>query len=562
MILNKINKLLLFLLLFSNASALAQKHSFDRASVLASMKQHIAILASDEFEGREAGTVGEQKTVSYISRAFTLIGIEEAGSQGYMQAFTFENARKVSDQTHLKINNTTLTLNTDYWPLPFNHEAIANATVVNVCHGIIAPDLKHDDYKKAGDVRGKIVVMEYYSPDGTNPHGKYAMYADVKQRIDSAESKGAVGVIFINTQKELPDPSMEYGKVKQAELIPVIFLKNYAAVKKKNTNADMKVVSVADEKNAYNVVGYIDNKAPTTIVIGAHLDHLGYGDEHSSLYRGEPAIHNGADDNASGIAALIELAQYFKKSPDKNSNYLFIAFSAEEKGLLGSKYFTNNPTRSIDSMSFMINMDMIGRLKTDDPVLIISGTGTSPMFNTVLDETSKSAPFKTKYSESGIGPSDHTSFYLKNVPCLHFFSGTHSDYHKPSDDIELINWNGMIDITAMIIRISEMLDTKGKIEFAQTKSSVASSGTRFKVTLGVVPDYAFNGSGMRIDGVSEGKPAAHAGLLTGDVVIQLGDIHVRDMNDYMKALGAFNKGDKTKVKVKRGEEELEKDIQF
>ena len=297
---------------------------------------------------------------------------------------------------------------------------------------------------------------------------------------------------------------------------------------------EMAAELIKEEATGHNVIGFINNNAKNTVVIGAHYDHLGFGDDESSLYRGAPAIHNGADDNASGTAALIELAGILKKSTDKSNNYLFIAFSGEEKGLLGSNYYTKHPTLPLEKMNYMINMDMLGRLKHDSSTVIINGVGTSPAWKITMDYI-KIDSLKTKTTESGVGPSDQTSFYLKDIPAIHFFSGTHSDYHKPSDDEPLINYVGEARIIDYILQLIHRLDDKGKLEFTKTKDDSNENTPRFKVTLGVIPDYAYEGEGMRIDGITEGRPASKAGLLQGDVVIQLGDYVVTDMTAYMKA---------------------------
>lgn len=308
-----------------------------------------------------------------------------------------------------------------------------------------------------------------------------------------------------------------------------------------------------------NVLGFIDNKAENTIVIGAHYDHLGFGGE-GSLYRDSiKAVHNGADDNASGIAIMLNLvAKLNKKNTNKNNNYLFMAFSGEEMGLLGSNYFVKNPTIDTKRISYMINMDMVGRLKQDS-ALAVYGTGTSPIFKQVLKSHNKS--FKLIQKESGVGPSDHTSFYLADIPVLHFFTGQHEDYHKPGDDSEKLNYEGMYLISDYIFNIISDLDNNGKLPFRKTKNE-SEETPRFKVGLGVIPDYMFDGKGMRIDGISEDKPAQKAGLQKGDIVIKLGDSLVVDMMSYMRALSVFEKGNKTIVVVKRGESEVEKEINF
>ena len=306
-----------------------------------------------------------------------------------------------------------------------------------------------------------------------------------------------------------------------------------------------------------NVIGYVNNNAENTIVIGAHFDHLGYGGE-GSLYRDSiKSIHNGADDNASGTSIMLDLARKLK-SVNTNNNYLFMAFSGEEMGLLGSNYFVKNPTIGTKTISYMINMDMVGRLKKDS-TLAVYGTGTSPIFKQVL--TSHNDKFKLIENESGVGPSDHTSFYLADIPVLHFFTGQHSDYHKPGDDSDKINYDGMSMISEFIFDLISDLDDNGKLAFRKTKNE-SESTPRFKVGMGVVPDYLFDGEGMRIDGISEGKPAQNAGLKKGDIVIQLGDSLVTNMISYMKALSIFDKGDKTKVVVNRNGKNVKAEIQF
>ncbi|MFT4855741.1 MAG: hypothetical protein ACI8YP_002783 [Algoriphagus sp.] len=306
-----------------------------------------------------------------------------------------------------------------------------------------------------------------------------------------------------------------------------------------------------------NVIGFIDNKSENTIVIGAHFDHLGMGGQ-SSLHRGDSAIHNGADDNASGTAALVALAKILKHEKH-SSNFLFIAFSGEENGLWGSNYFVKNPTIELSTVNYMINMDMVGRMN-EEKTLAINGVGTSPSLLPALDLVNADS-LKLVTSESGIGPSDHTSFYLQDLPVLHFFTGQHSDYHRPSDDSDLINYEGLLLVVKYIDRLVDELDAEPKLAFTKTKDSSGDS-PRFTVSLGVVPDYLFDGRGMRIDGVSEDKPAQAAGLMKGDVVLQMGDSTIVDMMSYMRALSAFQKGDSTSLAFERAGAKLEAKVKF
>ncbi len=305
-----------------------------------------------------------------------------------------------------------------------------------------------------------------------------------------------------------------------------------------------------------NVVGYIDNKAKNTIIIGAHYDHLGLGAE-GSLHRGEKAIHNGADDNASGVAVMLDLVNRLKAT-NTGSNYLFIAFSGEEMGLLGSNYFVKNPTIEIKQANYMINMDMVGRLKKDS-TLAVYGVGTSPILKQTLKAHNKG--FKLIQRESGVGPSDHTSFYNVNIPVLHFFTGQHGDYHKPGDDIEKLNYQGMQKISDYIFEIISDLDDNGKLSFRKTKNE-SDLVPRFEVGLGVTPDYLFDGKGMRIDGTRDETPAVNAGLQKGDVVIKLGAFEITDMTTYMQALSTFKKGDTTNITVNRNGEQINAEVTF
>lgn len=318
--------------------------------------------------------------------------------------------------------------------------------------------------------------------------------------------------------------------------------------------------ATGEPRTGKNVIGYLNNKAKNTVIIGAHYDHLGHG-HFGSRHTGEADIHNGADDNASGVAVMLRLADYLAAGNAKNNNYLFIAFSGEEMGLYGSKYFVNQPTIKLEKANYMLNLDMVGRLNSQK-VLAINGSGTSPEWEEAFAKLDING-ITVKTSKSGIGPSDHTSFYLKDIPAIHFFSGQHTDYHKPEDDSELVNFAGMYDISEYLIALIEKLNNKGKIAFTKTKDeNQGRKAAAFKVTLGIMPDYVYSGSGMRIDAVIDGRVAAKAGIENGDVVIKMGDREVKDIYDYMEGLADFKTGDKTIVVVERQGERIEKIVTF
>lgn len=365
---------------------------------------------------------------------------------------------------------------------------------------------------------------------GTKGEQEAATYITKRFKEIGVEPKGIKGFLQVFTFKPKTDPHQE--------------------VKYSTTSTDSTITGT-------NVLGYIDNKANKTIVIGAHYDHLGFGAE-GSFYKGEEkAIHNGADDNASGVSVMLNLASKLKQTNTSN-NYLFIAFSGEEMGLLGSNYFVKNATIPLDSINYMLNMDMVGRLKADS-TLAVYGVGTSPVFKQVISDNNDK--FKIIEKESGVGPSDHTSFYLNEIPVLHFFTGQHEDYHRPSDDSELLNYEGMEAISTYIFDIITDLDDDGELAFQKTKNE-SDDAPRFKVTLGVMPDYMFDGKGMRLDGVTEDKPAHKAGLQKGDIVIKIGEIEIVDMMSYMKALSSFEKGNTAIVKFKREGTAIEAEVTF
>lgn len=307
-----------------------------------------------------------------------------------------------------------------------------------------------------------------------------------------------------------------------------------------------------------NVGGFLDKNAKSTIIIGAHYDHLGYGGE-GSLYVGEPAIHNGADDNASGVAIMLAMAEILKDK-DLNYNVLFLAFSGEEKGLWGSNFFVDNSPLTLSDINYMINLDMVGRLN-DEKKLALYGTGTSPAWEKAFKKVNNQGFSFTK-QESGVGPSDHTSFYFEDIPVLMFFTGQHEDYHRPSDDFEKINFSGMVDITSYLANLVLAIDKMPKMLFTKTKDE-SQDAPDFKVTLGVIPDYLFDGKGMRIDGVREDRPAFNAGLKKGDVVVKMGDLEIVDMQSYMKALSVFEPGETITITIVREEDMMmEKPLTF
>jgi len=529
-----------------------------------SLLAHVKYLSSDELEGRLTGTEGERKAHQYIAAQWKKAGISPAGSKGYLQPFEFTYRIVPTDNRQLILENfsdegfKSLDIN-DFYTVSGSGNGSVLAECVKVGFGIYAPELNYNDYAGHVDLEGKVFVMDVSDPEGGNVHSKFAEF-DIQKRISKAKELGAVAVIFINSSGKGVVPSEKISTKVSGYDIPVVFVKDASLFKNDGFKVKLVVSLEREMRTGNNVIGFINNNAVYTVVIGAHYDHLGYGEE-NSLHKGERAVHNGADDNASGTALLIELAKYLKKSTLKKFNYLFISFSGEELGLLGSNYFTKSNLFNKYKINYMLNMDMVGRLDSTDRTIIINGSGTSPFWNTTLPFI-QAGKLNVKTTESGIGPSDHTSFYLKDIPVLHFFTGTHSDYHKPGDDWEKLNIQGMVDVANYIIALIEATEKHGKLEFTKTKEPETSKISSFKVLLGVVPDYAYEGQGMRIDGVSEGKPAQKAGLKAGDVIIQMGEEKINDIYAYMAALGKFTKGQTIEIRFIREGKELAVNVTF
>ena len=520
------------------------------------LKANIQYLADDKLEGRRTGTVGEELAVQYIIKQFKAIGLSPKGTEYYPQSFMVNDGKQVNPLTAFLINGDTLETGKDFFPFSFSPDIYIEA--------LPAIAVQEADMPWFFDLK------ETLEENKNNPHFDLPDY--VRTNAKKAKDRGASAVILYNSS-DIDDKLQFESKDRSEPLtIPVVYVAKGIAQKHfsdKAATLNIKLRVVINDKNrvGHNVIGYIDNHAATTVVLGAHFDHLGYGEDgNSRSTTKEPQIHNGADDNASGTAALIELARKLKASKATNNNYLFIAFSGEELGLFGSKYFTEHPTIDLKTVNYMINMDMIGRLNDSTKVLTISGIGTSPSWG--MYYFPKAAPLTKnpdlvfKYDSSGTGPSDHTSFYRKDIPVLFFFTGLHTDYHKPTDDADKINYKGEQLIIDHILKLIEWFDRELKMTFTKTRETQTTTSARFAVTMGIMPDYTYAGNGVRADGVSEGKPAQKAGLIAGDIIIEVGDYKISSMESYMQTLGKFKKGDKVKVKYKRGNETVETTVEF
>ena len=462
------------------------------------------------------------------------------GIKNFIQTFDANEGKLLGKKNILYFDTKRLKLNRDFYPMPYSS--------LNRVKGILKVAL--------------INLQKLKEQGKTNPH------FDLKNAVQNEISVAIkAGKTFFALFNDIDGDFKTFDGTDKTSTVdfPVIYFTESGAKMANLTSVSGATIAYSPDvrvKNniGHNVVGYINNNKPYTVVIGAHYDHLGYGEDNNSLYTGkEKMIHNGADDNASGTAALIELAKSLKTSTSKTYNYLFVAFSGEELGLFGSKYFVDNNPIANDKINYMINMDMVGRLNPETKALAIGGFGTSPSWEEKIKTTDNY--FKIKIDSSGSGPSDHTSFYRKNIPVLFFFTGTHSDYHKPSDDAEKLNMEGEVQIINYIKDLIAHYDSKPKLNFLKTREAQMGRSS-FKVSLGIFPDYTYSGKGVRVDGVTEGRAAEKAGVKVGDVLVRLGDHEFTDVMSYMSALNKFDKGNATKLILMRNNQTLTVNIIF
>ncbi len=630
---------LLFISLVLTVGAVGQKPV--RTDALESnLRKHVQYLASDQLEGRKTGEVGATTAAGYVANQFAQFklkpGIKTAKGRGnFLQAFPYVAGVTVGEGSFLRLipadatRESKLELGITYTPFAnsINGE-VANAPLVFAGFGIATPDKRLDDY--AGlDVNGKVVLAFNGVPEGNGPRSEFSGVS-VQMMANIAKERGARGLVLIaQTDDFKTDPltKFAYDPGFGETSIPVVIIdrsiaadllgvKNvkevneiekwlrmkgnappYIQIRPSNlpaVTAQLKVELNKKTVDAYNVIGIIEGNDPTlkndAIVIGAHYDHLGRGGR-SSLSPGSSDIHHGADDNASGTAAIIELARQFAKEKKNKRTLIFMAFGGEEEGLLGSKHYVNNPVWPLDKTVAMINLDMVGRLTQDASQiadratggmtivspgkLSVGGIGTANEWKSLVEKensmvtiglgdsiagpnTSLSVPFfNLQLNEDGFGPSDHSSFYSKQIPVLFFFTGSHLDYHKPSDTFEKINYEGLTKITNYVAAIAKSVDenpTRPTYKVAQ--SSAMGGRAQFNVSLGTIPAYGETNDGLGIDGVRDGSPAAKAGLKGGDKIIKLAGKDVRNISDYMYALGVMKAGEEYEVVVKRGAETL------
>ena len=563
----------------------------------AKLQQHVSYLASDALDGRRTGTAGANDAARYIAGEFARLGLRPAtsgpatrrGSQvmaRYLQSFPYVSGVELGKGNQFAIGPTRLTLSEEWTPLGFSTNANVTGSLVFVGFGIKASELNYDDY--AGlPVSGNIAVALPGTPDGDNPHGKFFRYVDVQWKAIAARDAGAKALVVISGATNFKDERLarlQYDNMAGNVGLPIIVLSQQALAKlgAELSFADLQRLAAGKQQStvqplagpytlttdvvrkevpAYNVVGVLEGSDPVAkrevIVIGAHYDHLGRGGS-GSLAERSGEIHHGADDNASGTAGMLELARLFaSQRPRPKRTIVFIGFGGEEEGLLGSNYYVNHPFSPLTNTVAMINMDMIGRMK--DRKLVIGGVGTAKEWRDIIAKGTADAnrSFSLTLNEDGFGPSDHSSFYGKQVPVLFFWTGTHTDYHKPSDTFDKINYTDearILNLVAYIVRDVDSTEKRLTYTTAKTEATPRTGG--FRVYLGTIPNYAESDDGLLIDGVREDSPAAKAGLKAGDRIIKIGTRDIKNVYDYTYALGEMKAGEEYVVEIIRGTDRL------
>lgn len=557
------------------------------------IKTHIKYLASDELGGRYPGTEGSSKASEYIRNQFKQAGLKLLANNGF-QEFEIVVSVSAGENNALSVNDKKFEPGIDFTPFPFSKNGTVSSGVVFAGYGfeINKDSLTWNDY--AGiDVSGKWVMILRGDPEMEKQDSRFISYGEDRDKVLQARDNGAVGVLFVSGSKfDSKDDlvSMYFDKTQSTAGIPVIHIKRKVAdemLAKTNTKIDslesrlisgMKPASVVldckvsataeviqKKVMARNVIAILEGSDPllknTYVVVGSHYDHLGMGGQGSgSRLLDSLAIHNGADDNASGVAGTMELAAWLgSQSEAPKRSIIFMAFDGEELGLLGSRYFTDNPLIDLKTVIAMVNFDMIGRLKTENPAVMIGGTGTSIETVDILN-TLDTSLIKLNYSPEGFGPSDHASFYADNIPVFFITTGAHEDYHTPDDDWDKINYQGEKDLLLICKQLVVTLANRPEpltFQEAGPKEQQGRAGYRFKVTLGIMPDFTSStDGGLGVGGVKKDGPAFKGGMLKGDIITALDGLQVNDIYDYMNRLKKLQPGQVISVDVLRNGEKI------
>ncbi len=560
---------------------------------------HIAVLADDAMGGRGIGSRGIDQAAAYIAGQFALLGIAPGGDDGtYFQEFEVSTGGRLTDDHKFDVTGieSTPERRADFTPFGFSSNDAFDGEVVFVGYGLVNDEKNHDDYKDV-DVSGKVVLMLRREPPTWAESGRTTRLATFQNKIYTAKEKGAAAVLIVNRiAEDREDRLMGFRAQRGAFGLPAFHItqklaeqmlasggaRNLSALQSATDQSQPVSTSLAGvhlagragvEKTVTrerNVLGLIPGDGPLAdeyVVIGGHYDHLGKAATMGMLRQdqsdSEPRIHNGADDNASGTAGVIESGRILMSRRPLKRSIILMAFSGEETGLLGSKHYADNPVFPLENTVAMLNMDMIGRFDEEKNTVQIFGTRAAEEFETLIAQHVEAVGMNLRGDESAIGPSDHTSFYRKEVPAMHIFTGLHQDYHRPGDDVEKVNADGGARVTDLVAAMAyDIAQRDNRVTYHEVKAraQVGSTG-RPRVVMGVMPGYAGNDdTGLVVDGVTDGGPAEKSGMQGGDTITRIGDAGVKNIYDYMGALRNRKPGDVIKVIVRRDDKDVVLDI--
>jgi aminopeptidase YwaD len=553
----------------------------------------IKALTAPAMEGRGAGSKGLTRAEHLIAKRYKSLGLEPAGTHSYLQPFSLITGAQLKGKNTLAVlskdHKTELKAKQDFVPYSFSATGTARGAMVFAGYGVTADEVHYDDY--AGlDVKGKIVVVLRYEPTsygGTTPGAEHGMtqHAQLVTKAINARNHGAKALVLVNGKLGDGEEDLltRFGSVSGPENVGVLCVQVKNSVAdgwmksagkslgelQEQINASSKPASLALPESLHaeltvsvrttratvnNVLAYLPGKTDEYVIIGAHYDHLGRGNFDSLAPSQIGQIHPGADDNASGTAGVLELARLLApKKGQLRRGILFMSFAGEELGLLGSAEWVKEPTRPLDKAVAMLNMDMIGRIK--DEKVYIGGVGTGSTLKAVVEQAAENSGFKIEYSPGGYSSSDHTSFVAKKIPVLFFFSGLHSDYHKPSDTWEKIDAVAATRLLGVVGRTGELVadaeERPAFIEVAEYKAPGGSGVSGYGPYFGSIPDFGQVENGVRFSDVKPGSPAAKAGLTAGDILVQFGDKPIKNLYDFTDALRRSRVGEVVEVKVLR-----------
>jgi len=559
------------------------------------LKSHVEYLASDKLKGRFPGTEGGKESAEYIKSEFEKNGLTLLGDNGF-QYFDVITGVNLGESNSFLLGSNSYKVGKDFTPLSFSKSMTHSGSIFVAGYGfsIKNDSLEWNDYSNA-NLDGKWVLIFRGAPDGDNPHGPFSEHSSLRTKVMTAKDNSASGVIFVSGEEFDKEDNLIPLIYEQSQVdigIPVVHITRNLANKilRNQTVSEIEKTILNQQENfkpfninnlvtahidmnyetvqTQNIVASIPGTDPKLkdefIIIGAHYDHLGYGGDHSGSRRPDNhEIHNGADDNASGTSAVIELAHEMAKKGNNKRTLVFIAFGAEEMGLLGSKYFVKNSLVKNENIQLMMNMDMVGRLDAEKNQISIGGTQTAIDLEKSIEPLIKKSNLNHTFSPEGYGPSDHSSFYVNDIPVLFFFTGSHSDYHTPEDDADKVNYKGIASISDLILSITSYFDSEDRLVYQEAGPKEEKKRQRFKVTLGIMPDYTYSETkGLRVDAVLQGKPASNAGILDGDIITSIGNKPVGDIYEYMHRLGEINPGESAPVSVLRDGKELNYTVKF